>query len=174
LSIDPVSNARGYRELMFQLAGEGDPSAAMLDAPATVRSVVEGAGAELRSRPAEGEWSVLELLGHMLDAEMVVGVRMRRILAEDEPPLPGFDQDDWVRIQGYNDADPKILLDALEGLRPLTVALYRGASETDRQRVGLHAERGPESFETVYRMLAGHDRFHVDQMKATLEAIRGR
>jgi len=36
----------------------------------------------------------------------------------------------------------------------------------------MHAERGPESYELMFRMLAGHDRFHLDQMRRTLATIR--
>ena len=41
-------------------------------------------------------------------------------------------------------------------------------------RYGVHAERGTESFELLFRMLAGHDRFHLDQARRTLEAVRAR
>ena len=41
----------------------------------------------------------------------------------------------------------------------------------ERERFGLHAERGPESFDLLFRMLAGHDRFHLEQMRRTLEAV---
>jgi hypothetical protein len=172
MTIDPVADANAYRELMFQLAGEGDPSERMALAPGTVRGLVMHAGDDLRKRPAEGEWSVIELLGHMVDAELIVWARLRWIMAEDQPPIAGYDQDDWVRAQRYNDADPEPLLQVLEAVRPTTVALYASTTPEDRERVGIHSERGPESFDTVYRMLAGHDIFHLQQMQKTLELVR--
>ncbi|MEA2647141.1 MAG: hypothetical protein QOE92_2224 [Chloroflexota bacterium] len=172
MTLDPVVEAEKYRNLLLELAGEDDPSDTMLSLPGEVRRIVAEAGADLRTRPAEGEWSVLELLGHLVDGEMVVGVRLRWTLADTDPRLEGYDQDHWVTAQAYNDADPEDLLRVLEALRPLNVALFRAASSTDRARVGLHAERGEESLETTYRMLAGHDRFHLDQMRDTLEQVR--
>ena len=77
-----------------------------------------------------------------------------------------------MATQGYNDADPEALLRLLEALRPLNVALFRAAGPEERSRVAVHAERGPESFETTYRLMVGHDRFHLDQMRATLEQVR--
>jgi hypothetical protein len=171
VTIDPVTEGGSYRKLMFELAGEGDPSDAMLGAPATVRGLIEGAGEKLRRRPAEGEWSAIELLGHMVDAELVVGNRVRMVVGDDDVQLVGYDQDAWVRIQGYNDADPEPLLRVLEALRPVNVAMWRGLSPEQRQRSGLHSERGRETAETAYRMLAGHDVFHIDQMRKTLEAV---
>ncbi|MFN2463581.1 MAG: DinB family protein [Candidatus Dormibacteria bacterium] len=170
---DTVKAAEAYRAAMFKLAGDGDPSDALLAAPSELRRLVESAGADLRRRPAVGEWSVIELVGHMLDVELVLGNRMRDILAHDGAPLAAFDQDRWVAAQRYADADPAPLLAAIEGLRPVTVALYRGASDRERAHVGQHSERGPESFETVYRLLAGHDRFHMDQISTTLATVRG-
>ncbi|MDQ6747124.1 MAG: DinB family protein [Candidatus Dormibacteraeota bacterium] len=169
----PLSAAESYRREMFRLAGEADPSEAMSGMPMALRELVVDAGEHLRARPAEGEWSALELVGHMLDAEVVVGSRLRQILAEDRPQLAGFDQDAWVRAQRHNEADPEALLEALTALRPLTVSLYRGLSEGNRDRVGIHAERGPESLRTVYRMLAGHDIFHLNQVRETVANARG-
>jgi hypothetical protein len=37
----------------------------------------------------------------------------------------------------------------------------------------MHAERGPESVDMMFRMLAGHDRFHLEQMARTLHGVRG-
>ena len=43
----------------------------------------------------------------------------------------------------------------------------------DRARYGVHAERGPESYELTFRLIAGHDRFHLAQAGRTLAALRG-
>jgi hypothetical protein len=37
--------------------------------------------------------------------------------------------------------------------------------------VGIHAERGRESFDLLFRMLAGHDRFHLAQARRALDAV---
>ena len=166
------SEAERYRNLMFELAGPGDPSARMGEMPAEARLVVASAGEDLRTRPADGEWSVIELLGHMFDVELVLGVRLRRTLYEENVKLSGFDQDRWVSAAGYADAAAEPLLEALASVRPLTIAAWQGASPGQRQNTALHSERGPEGADTIYRLLAGHDRFHLDQMRATIEAVR--
>jgi len=56
-------------------------------------------------------------------------------------------------------------------LRFANVALWSSASDEDRARVGMHAERGPESFDLSFRMIAGHDRFHLAQARRSLEAV---
>jgi len=169
------SPAQQYQRLMVRLAGDGDPSERLEAQVDELAELILEAGDDIRERPAEGEWSVLELLGHMVDVEMVLGYRLRLSLCEPNPSHPAFDQDLWVEHQRYNEvADPAPLLAAVSALRPLNVALYRGSSSEQRARVALHAERGPESFDLTYRLLAGHGRFHMDQMRQTLAAIRAR
>ena len=58
-----------------------------------------------------------------------------------------------------------------EPLREANVALWTRSEEEDRARVGIHAERGPESFDLLFRMLAGHDRFHMAQARRALDAV---
>jgi hypothetical protein len=41
----------------------------------------------------------------------------------------------------------------------------------ERDRFGIHGERGQESYEVTFRMMAGHDRFHLDQARRTVEAV---
>jgi hypothetical protein len=169
--IDPVAAATEYRETLLQLVGDRDPAEVIARLPDEVEKVVKEAGEHLRTRPAAGEWSVIELLGHLVDAEIVVAGRLRWILANDEPPLMAYDQDLWVERLHHQDDDPDEILALWRALTRSGVRLWNRASETDRERIGMHAERGPESFEVTYRMLAGHGVLHLAQMRRTLEQV---
>lgn len=171
-SPDPVAAPSAYQRLLVSLLGSDDPVAVQEATPAAVRALVARAASELRQRPAEGEWSVLELLGHLTDAELVMAGRYRWVLAHQEPSLPGYDQDQWVVRLRHNDDEPEELLALFEAVRRANIALWKRTPIPDRQRVGLHGERGPESVDLMFRMLAGHDRFHLAQMERTLDAIR--
>jgi hypothetical protein len=157
---------------MLSLVGEDDPVSVQEETPAAVRAMVASAAADLRTRPAAREWSVLELLGHLADAELVMAGRYRWILAHDEPPLAGYDQDRWVDGLRHNEDDPRDLLALFEAVRRANLALWRRTPAPARQRVGIHSERGRESLDLMFRMIAGHDRFHLAQMDRTLTAIR--
>ncbi|MGH2725843.1 MAG: DinB family protein [Actinomycetota bacterium] len=133
----------------------------------------EGAGEKLRTRPEEKEWSVLECIGHLTDAEIVYSGRYRWILAHSEPPLIGYDQDLWVDALHRDDHDASALIEVFSVLRRANLDLWRSTGEAGRARVGMHAERGPESFDLSFRLIAGHDRFHLNQAEATLRAIGG-
>jgi DinB superfamily len=168
---DPVSQAAEYQDYLVGLVGDGDPAEVQAAGPDAWREVLNEAGARVAERPEADEWSVLECLGHATDAELVASGRYRWILAHDEPPLIGYDQDLWVDRLHHGQDDPEALLETFEALRRANLALWARSSDEDRARVGIHSERGPESYDLTFRMLAGHDRFHLDQARRALAAL---
>jgi len=170
---DPVRDGKAYQQSLLAALGGDDPAEAQAATSARIRALVAAAGPDLRGRPEPGEWSVLECIGHVVDAEIVTSARYRWILAEDGPDLVGYDQALWVDALRHRDDDPTALIGLFEALRAANLDLWRRSSPTERARVGLHRERGPESFDLLFRMLAGHDRVHLDQADRALAGIRG-
>jgi hypothetical protein len=171
ISPDPVTQGAAYQKSLLDALGDDDPAEAMAETPAILRALLDEAGDDMRTRPAAGEWSVLQLLGHIADAELVVAGRLRWILAHDRPELLPYDQDLWVDTL-HRDDDPDTLLADFESLRQANLDLWQRTPIGERSRVGIHRERGPESFELTFRLLAGHDRVHVAQARRALEAVR--
>ena len=171
--IDPVAASNEYRQALLDLLGKQDPAEVIARLPDEVQRVVDEAGDLLRTRPAPGEWSVIELVGHLVDAEIVLANRYRWILAHDEPRIMSYDQDLWVERLHHRDGDPAEMLALLKALIRSHIQLWERTSEAERARVGLHEERGPESFELSFRMLAGHGLFHLAQMRRTLADVAG-
>ena len=169
---DPIAAAAAYQRLLVSLLGDDDPIDVQAATPAKLHALLKDAGPELHRRPAPKEWSVLELLGHMVDAEMVMAARYRWTISQDKPPLPGYDQDLWVDRLHHNEDEPDALLETFTALRGANVGLWQRSSAADRERVALHAERGPESYDLMFRMLAGHDRVHLAQAHRAIEAAR--
>ena len=168
---DPVSQAAEYQEYLVGLVGDEDPAVVQAAGPDAWREVLREAGARVADRPEPAEWSVLECLGHAADAELVASARYRWILAHDEPALIGYDQDLWVDRLHHGQDDPDELLEAFEALRRANLALWARSSDEDKARIGVHSERGAESYDLTFRMLAGHDRFHLDQARRALAAL---
>ena len=172
-SPDPVRQAAAYQRSLLDALGDDDPAEAQASTPARIRRLITDAGDDLRTRPEPKEWSVLECVGHVLDGEIVMTGRYRWVLSHDEPELVGYDQDLWVDGLHHNADDPDELVSTFEALRAANITLWRRTSTTDRARVGVHRERGRESYELMFRMLAGHDRVHLDQADRALAAVRG-
>ena len=170
-SPDPIGDPKAYQNYLLALLGPDDPAEVQERTASTLRALVDRAGPDLRTRPEPTEWSVLQCLAHIVDAEIVMSGRFRFVLAQVEPPLIGYDQDLWVDTLHVDD-DPEDLLRVFEALRPANVALWRATTAEQRARVGIHAERGAESFDLAFRMIAGHDRFHVAQADRALATVR--
>ncbi|HEY3209543.1 MAG TPA: hypothetical protein VGL18_07060, partial [Actinomycetota bacterium] len=80
--VDPVADAEKYRRVLLGLVGDRDPAQVQAELADDLDAMVREAGAHLRTRPAPGEWSVLEVLAHILDAEITSAARYRWILAQ--------------------------------------------------------------------------------------------
>jgi len=172
MTIMSPEEAAAHRRPSLEALGEDDAAAVQEAEPEWWRRLIDQAGAHLRTRPGEREWSVLECLGHLTDSELVTSARYRWVLAEDVPPLAGFDQDAWAQRLNHSADDPAVLLDFFGSLRRANVALWRRTSVVDRGRIGMHAERGPESYELLFRLQAGHGRVHRAQAERALAWAR--
>ncbi len=168
---DPVADPQGYqRELLALLSGQ-DPVEVLGATPATAREYTDGVPDEvLDRRPEPTEWSAAEVLGHLWDAEIAFSFRARLILAQDTPPLIGYDQDAWAKL-----ARPRFgeLLEAFSALRLANLVLVRQTPQPLWDRYGVHSERGETSFRLLVETTAGHDRAHLRQLSQTLAAVRG-
>jgi len=173
LRVDPVGEADAYRAMLLGVLGDRDPAQTQAELPDQLAALLEGAGPHLRTRPAPGEWSALEVLGHILDAEVAYAGRYRWILAQDEPPLVGYDQDRWVERLRHQEGDPEEMLALFSVLRRSHLQLWERTSASERARIGIHTERGPESLDLSFRLIAGHGLFHLGQMRRTLAQATG-
>jgi hypothetical protein len=166
------AEVEAYRKPVLEALGPDDPLDVQAQEVAAWRELIDRAAADIRVAPAPGDWSVLECLGHMTDSELVTAARYRWVLAEDRPALESWDQVAWARNLSHVHDDPATMLDLFAALRHSNVALWQRTPVADRARYGIHAERGPESFELLFRLQAGHGRIHRAQAERALAAAR--
>ena len=169
-SPDPIQSPREYQQHLLALLGDDDPAEVQATTAEALRDLAIEAGLHLRTAPEAGEWSVFGCIAHISDAEIVMSARYRWILAHDQPPLIGYDQDLWVDRIHHESESVDFLFSYFGPLRAANVALWHRSGPVDRGRVGLHSERGPESYDLCFRMIAGHDRFHLNQARRALIA----
>jgi len=127
-----------------------------------------GTASQLRRRPAPEKWSVVEILAHLADAELVVGWRLRSILSAPGAPIAAYDQDAWASNGQYARRDPRKSLERFRVLREANLELVKSLTPEQRKQFGLHAERGEESIDRLIMLIAGHDINHLEQIEAIL------
>lgn len=165
---NPASGAKGaanqYIDAVLKQLGNRDPMEVLKELPEFLESVVVGLSErQIRTPEAAGKWSVVEVLQHLADSEMVWCWRLRMIVAHDRPQITGYDQDLWAKRLNYAKADPEEALAQIRILRKANLRLLDSLNAEDLKRFGVHVERGEESVEHMIRLYAGHDLVHRNQ-----------
>ncbi len=154
-----------YRQAVLELLGDADPFAVQQSLVPALRQATAGlSGEQLRTPEAPGKWSILQVIEHLVDAELIHNYRIRMILAHDEPHLLGWDQDAFVERLRYDRSDVARALSELEVLRERSLRLLRSLSAEERTWAGIHSVRGRESIEDIIKLTAGHDLVHRQQV----------
>src|ERR1019366_7903359 len=84
---------------------------------------------KLRKRPAPDKWSVVEILAHLADTEIVGGFRIRMIPGAPGTPTAGFNQDAWVTSGHYDKRDPRKSLEKFRTFREANLALFKSLTQ---------------------------------------------
>jgi uncharacterized damage-inducible protein DinB len=108
---------------------------------------------------AAGKWTVREVVGHVADTERVLAYRALRIGRGDDTPLPGFDENAYVRKAGFDGRTLGDLLAELDAVRSATLTLVRGLPSEAWTRRGT-AAGAPYTVRGLIFMIAGHELHH--------------
>ena len=167
-----AEQATAYVAAVLDLVGDRDPLSVMRETIDVLPQAIAGLSPQqLRQPERPGKWSVAQVLQHLADSEIVTAWRIRLILAQDRPPLTGYDQDLWADRLGYADADPLAALELFTVVRRANLRLHERATPEDLNRVGLHVERGEESIGHLRRLAAGHDLLHRRQIERIRQTV---
>jgi len=169
---DATTEPAAYVAALLRTLGDRDPLAVYEQTPDEVRRHCQDLDEQEWTTPmADGEWSALQVVGHLFDVDVVYGFRWRLALTEDTPAYPGYDEKAWSQLARPT---PPQLLDALAGIRLANAALLRSLDERDLRRRGVHGEQGSEDVQRMLDKVAGHDLAHLDQLGRTIAAVRSR
>jgi hypothetical protein len=143
------------------------------EGPGEVDRALEGiTEEELDFRIADGEWTPREVVHHLADSEMTSAIRVRRLIAEEEPVIVGYDQEEFARRLYYHRPIGGSLL-AFAGARASTAAFLDELQESDWQRFGSHSEfPGPFTVTGWLEYYADHAHDHADQIRRSRAAAR--
>src|SRR5688500_8740771 len=121
--------------------------------------------AAMKWRPAPGEWSAHEVICHCADSETVAYARIRYVVAERDPLLVGYDQEEWARRFDYHSLPLEPALAGVEAVRASTAALLRTLSDEAWARRGRHTEMGEYPAEKWLELYAEHLEDHAQQIE---------
>ena len=139
---------------------------------AVVDALAGTTDAELDADVAEG-WSVREIVHHLADSEMTSAIRLRRLLAEENPLIQGYPEAEFARRLYYRQRPIAASLAAFQAARESTATILDHMTEADWQRTGTHSESGPYSAETWLEIYAAHAHDHAAQIRRARKATKG-
>jgi len=126
----------------------------------------------LTFRPAPSEWCILEVLGHLIEAEQRgFAGRIRLIVAQDGRALERWDPEQVAREREDWHRDPAVLLGEFVRIREVSLQLVERLRETDLAKRGEHPTVGTITVNDILHEWIHHDRNHIAQMLANVQAF---
>jgi uncharacterized damage-inducible protein DinB len=162
-----------YYSTYVNLVGDGDIigilESQIKQSASTLRAIPDSRGTY---RYAEGKWSINEVLGHLIDTERIFSNRALRFARGDITPIPGFEQDDYVRAAEFDRYPLSELISEYEGVRRDSCALYRHMSEEATARHG-RANNAEVTVRALAYITAGHELHHRRVIEEKYKQARG-
>lgn len=129
------------------------------------------------TRPAPGKWSRKEILGHLIDSAANNHQRFVRAGFQDSLVFPGYDQDEWVRAQRYQEAQWRALIDLWASYNAHIAHVMESIPDEIRSRARAHHNLHEIAWKTVpaseattlddfMRDYVGHLKHHLDRALA--------
>ena len=166
-------SAEQYRERLARYVEGKDPLSIQRQSPTQLADLIAGLSAEqLASRPADGKWSIVEILAHLAEDDIATYWRYRQMIEHDGVPLSGFDQELWARLGNYQSWGSDEALALFRLLRNANLRMLESLSAEQWKRSGDHAERGRLTVADLARHMAAHDVNHLRQIESLLPIAR--
>ena len=157
--------AEFYAGYVQRAASKGDVLAALSNQIDEIQSALGKLSDEQALfRDAPQEWSIKEVMGHLNDVERVFSYRLLRVSRNDATPLPGFEQNDYVREAEFDKHLIKDLIQEFEHLRRANILAIQNMSDESALRVG-NASGYPVSARALIYMLVGHVDHHMESLR---------
>jgi len=121
--------------------------------------------------PAPGEWCAKEVLGHLIEADRRgFAGRVQVLIDQDHPELAGWDQGAVAAARHDCDRDAAELLLEFTAGREAGLQLLARLTVSELRRSGRHPKVGELSVEDVVSEWVHHDRNHLKQLLANVQA----
>jgi hypothetical protein len=155
----PGEYAPYYDRYISLIPGNNVVATLATQLPKTVALLNSRGEADGEIRYAPQKWTVKEALGHVIDSERIMSYRALRFARNDQTPLAGFEQDDYVRDGPFADLRLADLIEEFKTVRAATLSFFRGLRPTDWTRRGI-ANKDEISVRALAYIIAGHELHH--------------
>jgi hypothetical protein len=155
---------------MEKLRYDEDSAFTLADDAATLARIVRTVGVERLRGARFGEWTAVEVIGHVADSAEIFAERVRRCIEEDHPTLASFDQDTLAKERRNAERDPMELSRRVSVAHAAIVRLL--LDEGVRSRPGVHSEQGELDAGHFGAYQARHGHEHATELAAAFPPTR--
>ena len=139
--------------------------------PAALEEAVRGLNDKQLDTPyREGGWTIRQVVHHLADSHMNAFIRMKLILAEENPTLKPYNQDVWASMPDVVGMPIGVSLEILRGLHDRWYRLLKEVPDDGWNRTAMHPERGRITLESQLQTYAGHGDKHVGHITGLRKA----
>ena len=154
-----------YAGYVQRVPENSDIIALMSSQPDQLQSLLKNVtDAQANAHPAPQDWSIKEMMGHICDAERVFAYRAMRIARADTTPLPGFEQDNFVRATDFNIRSLQDLIDEFTFQRRANVLCFKALTPEETARTGTTSDNAV-SVRAILYIIVGHVMHHIESLK---------
>ena len=118
----------------------------------------------ISARPSEHQWSIKEILCHLVDIQEVVVGRVSKMIAEENPPIELYDEEKENRERDHSNDDIGLYKATFISTRDKLLSALTGAEESRWERRGRHALNPDFSVDFVVNDLLDHEHLHFEQI----------
>ncbi|MEK4426842.1 YfiT family bacillithiol transferase [Solibacillus sp. FSL K6-1523] len=122
---------------------------------------------ELSKTYKDGSWTIRQLVHHIADSQLNMYQRLKIALTDENPTVPGFDQDKWA-IQPDTKLPVKSSIKMLEGINERIVCLGASLTEEQLDRIFTHQENGEITVAKKMAKLSWHEEHHLAHIQLAL------
>ena len=124
-------------------------------------------------KPAPEKWSPKEELGHLLDSAANNHQRIVRTLIEDQPAMPGYEQQRSVQVHGYQQRDWRELIDQWAALNRQLLIAVASVTDSGWTRTCTIAGSEPVTLRFVLEDFLAHMSHHLAHIKSASHVASG-
>lgn len=127
---------------------------------------------QLLAHPVPGTWSVQENVCHIVDTDLVIADRMKRVIAEDNPTLLAFDENRWTAHLAYAAQDATDAVTLLDANHRQMARVLRALPDSAMDRNGTHNQAGPLTLRDLFEKSVTHLEHHLKNALAKRNIIQ--
>lgn len=129
--------------------------------PLLVYATVEIPEGKADEKIGPGDWTLRQLISHLVDSDLNGAERMKRVIAEENPTLMAYDENAWARRLDYDHASIEEAVAIFTANRRWMTRVLKTLTDEDFARKGTHSETGTLTLAALLAKYVGHLDHHL-------------